>query len=91
MQGYNNFPPNAKGKICYFIRKGPLALTPENMRESLIFGDVSGLPVDDVSVILDDIFYPMLSNPCNQVGWPEVIMKDVDSHVQELRNVLAEV
>lgn len=61
------------------------------MRESLIFGDVSGLPVDDVSVILDDIFYPMLSNPCNQVGWPEVIMKDVDSHVQELRNVLAEV
>lgn len=33
----------------------------------------------------------MLANPSNQVGWPEVIMKDVDSHVQELRNVLAEV
>lgn len=47
--------------------------------------------MDDVSVILDDIFYPMLANPSNQVGWPEVIMKDVDSHVQELRNVLAEV
>ena len=52
---------------------------------------MSAFPIDDVSVILDDVFYPMLSNPNNQIGWPEVIKKDIDSHIQELRNVIAEV
>jgi dynein heavy chain len=52
---------------------------------------MSGSPIDDVSVILDEILYPMLSNPQNQIGWPDVIKKDIDSHIQELRNVIAEV
>lgn len=52
---------------------------------------MSGSPIDDVSVILDEVLYPMLSNPKNQVGWPDVIKKDIDSHIQELRNVIAEV
>ncbi len=52
---------------------------------------MSAFPIDDVSVILDDVFYPMLSNANNQIGWPEVIKKDIDSHIQELRNVIAEV
>jgi hypothetical protein len=33
LQGFNFFPTNAKGKICYFIRKEQTVLTPENMRE----------------------------------------------------------
>lgn len=52
---------------------------------------MSGSPIDDVSVILDEILYPMLSNPKNQAGWPDVIIKDIDSHIQDLRNVIAEV
>lgn len=52
---------------------------------------MSGSPIDDVSVILDEILYPMLTNPKNQIGWPDVITKDIDSHIQELRNVIAEV
>ncbi|XP_070509872.1 dynein beta chain, ciliary-like [Chironomus tepperi] len=86
-----NFPGNSKSKICYFVRKGPVVLTPENMRESLIYGDTSPSPINDLSAILDDIVYPILSNPTNTVGWPEIIKKDVDSHVQELRNIIAEV
>jgi dynein heavy chain len=52
---------------------------------------MSHSPIEDLSVILDEIIYPILSNPANQDNWPEVIKKDVDSHVQELRNVIAEV
>lgn len=61
------------------------------LSQILIFGDMSSSPVNDLSVILDDIVYPILSNPQNQSEWPEVVKKDVDFHVQELRNVIAEV
>jgi dynein heavy chain, axonemal len=57
----------------------------------IIFGDLSPSPVEDISIVLDDIFYPLLSNPANQEQWPDVIKKDIDSHFQELRNVIAEV
>lgn len=61
------------------------------LHQSLVFGDMSGSPIEDLAVVLDEVLYPMLSNPDNQVGWPEIIKKDVDSHFQELRNVIAEV
>lgn len=48
-------------------------------------------PMNDISILLDEVIYPILNNPVNQEGWPEVIKKDVDLHIQELRNVIAEV
>ena len=59
--------------------------------QELIFGDMSSRPINDLSVMVDEIFYPILNNPANQTGWPEVIKKDMDFHLQELKNVVAEV
>ena len=56
-----------------------------------IFGDISPRPVDDLAILVDNVFFPILSNPNNQVGWPVVITNDVTSHMQELRNIVAEV
>lgn len=47
--------------------------------------------MNDLSIMLDNVFYPMLNNPANQEGWPDVIKKDVETHIQDLRNLLAEV
>ncbi|KAG5679915.1 hypothetical protein PVAND_009451 [Polypedilum vanderplanki] len=91
LQPFANFPIGIKSKYCYFVRRATIQLTAENMRHSIIYGDMSPNPINDLSVILDEIVYPILSNPLNQENWPEVIKKDVDSHVQELRNVIAEV
>lgn len=33
----------------------------------------------------------MLTNPLNSVGWPEVVIKDIDNQLQNLRNNIAEV
>lgn len=52
---------------------------------------MSTRPINDLSILLDEIYYPILNNPGNQEGWPEVIKKDVDLHIQDLRNVIAEV
>ncbi|XP_055614548.1 dynein beta chain, ciliary, partial [Uranotaenia lowii] len=56
-----------------------------------MYGDLSANPIDDLAVIADEIFYPIVSNPRNQEGWPDVIKKDVDSHFQDLRNIITEV
>lgn len=60
-------------------------------QQALIFGDMSNRPIQDISILLDDVYYPILKNPKNQEGWPDVIKKDVDAHVQGLRNTIAEV
>lgn len=52
---------------------------------------MSNRPIQDISVLLDDVYYPILKNPKNQENWPDIIKKDVDSHVQGLRNAIAEV
>lgn len=88
---FNVFPNNSKSKVCYFVKKSAIALTVENFRENLIFGEIPPKPMNGISVLLDDIFYPILNNANNQVEWPEVIKKDIDLHVQDLRNAIAEV
>lgn len=48
-------------------------------------------PINDLSILVDEVFYPLLTNESNQRGWPEVIKKDMEIQFQELRNTIAEV
>lgn len=52
---------------------------------------MSPRPIDDLSTIVDEFMLPVLSNPLNQEGWPDVVKKDVEYHIQEFRNIIAEV
>jgi dynein heavy chain, axonemal len=87
----HQFPAATKNKIVYFVKKGPIALTIDNIRKVVIFGNGSPNPINDLSILVDHVFYPMLSNPINRQGWPETIIKDMDFHIQELKNNIAEV
>lgn len=71
--------------ICF--RQKPL----KKYFQVIIFGDMSSKCIDDLSIMVDQIFYPILKNPMNHEGWPEVVCKDVSSQIQELRNTIAEV
>ncbi|GAB0093903.1 hypothetical protein DMENIID0001_090950 [Sergentomyia squamirostris] len=84
--------PTIKSKTCYFIRKTvPCSLTNENYRDNIIFGDTSSRSIEDLAVLVEEVFFPLLSNQLNRIDWPEPIAKDVESHMQELRDVVAEV
>ena len=80
------------------VKKKKFQLVTENnspifllSQQSLVFGDMSPRPVNDISILLDHVYNPILNNPANQDGWPDVISKDIDNHIQDLRNVIAEV
>ncbi|XP_038108194.1 dynein beta chain, ciliary isoform X2 [Culex quinquefasciatus] len=85
------FPTTSKGKRCFFVKICETVLDIDNIREQIMYGDLSAGPIDDLAVIVDEVFYPIISNPRNQDGWPDVIKKDVDSHFQDLRNIITEV
>lgn len=51
---------------------------------------MSPKPINDLSILIDEVFYPLLSNVANQRSWLEVSKNDVDAQFQELRNTIAE-
>lgn len=52
---------------------------------------MSSNTVECLSALVDEVVYPLLSSTFNRQLWPEVIVKDIDSHMQSTRNILAEV
>lgn len=52
---------------------------------------MSPKPINDLSIMIDEVFYPLLSNVNNQRGWLEDSKNDVVAQFQELRNTIAEV
>ncbi|CAH1960837.1 unnamed protein product [Acanthoscelides obtectus] len=88
MTSFNN---QIKQKFTYFIRKKEEAVTMENFRDVLAFGDMAGKPVDELAVLMEGVFVPIISNPKNQRGWPKVVTEDVVSHVRNFKNTVEQI
>lgn len=55
-----------------------------------MYGDLLPNVTDNLSVILDDVIIPVLNNPLNQEGWTSVIVEDMKTESQNLRNAIAQ-
>ncbi|XP_066262344.1 dynein beta chain, ciliary-like [Euwallacea similis] len=88
---FTSFNLQIKQKYTYFIRKKSEAITMENFRSVLTFGDVSGHPIEDLSVLVEGVFLPLMSNSANQVGWPKVVSQDVVTHVRAFKNTIDQI
>lgn len=79
-------------KSCFFIRKSiPLRFTTTNFREYLICGDTtSAHAVEELAILVEEVYHPLLNNRANQSFWPEELRKDVERKVQCLRDVVSE-
>lgn len=85
------FPLNTKQKYTYFVRKKEEMIVEENIAEMLLIGDMSPKPVDELAILIEEVFVPLLMNPKNQVGWPSVVCEDVASKIQNFNNILYQV
>ncbi|XP_020814498.1 dynein beta chain, ciliary-like, partial [Drosophila serrata] len=86
-----NFPVKPRTKVAYFIRSSiPLNLTEENMLDALMIGDLLPNPLANLSVLCDEVFFPLLNNKVNQTGWTSVIANDMKTESQEMRNGIAQ-
>ncbi|XP_018352750.1 PREDICTED: dynein heavy chain 9, axonemal-like [Trachymyrmex septentrionalis] len=78
-------------KTSYFIKKYPVEITKKNYRSVIIPGDMASKPIEELSVLVEEAYVPILSNPKNHKGWPRVIGEDVKKHVYDLRNLICQV
>lgn len=56
----------------------------------ILIGDLLPDLLDTFSVLLNNLFYPVLTNPINQEGWTSVVVDDVKQGVQEMQNAIVE-
>lgn len=87
------FPLNQlKNKGVYFIKKY-LDIVPkdDNIKNFLIFGDLSTRSIDQLSSLVDEIFIPLLSNENNYKNWPDMVAHDVQKHIHSLKSTVHQV
>ncbi|KAG9431525.1 dynein beta chain, ciliary [Apis mellifera carnica] len=81
----------AKRKQSYFLKRKPQVITEDNYKQMLIPGDMAPNPIEELAVLVEQAYVPILSNPKNHVGWPEVVRKDVKKQVYNLRTLIWQV
>ncbi|KAL0116299.1 hypothetical protein PUN28_011253 [Cardiocondyla obscurior] len=84
-------PPTGQAKASYFIKKIPVEITKENYRDIIILGDMALKPIEELSVLIEEAYIPILSNPKNHKGWPSVISEDVKKHIYNFGNAICQI
>jgi dynein heavy chain len=56
------YPNIVKGKLCYFAKKNKEAIGKDlNIKEALIYGDLSYSPLEQMSAILDEVIFLIMA------------------------------
>jgi len=55
-----------------------------------MIGDLLPNALENLSVLCDEVFFPLLNNTVNQDGWTKVIVNDMKTESQEMRNGIAQ-
>ena len=76
-------PSKYKKKAMYFVKTDPVAVTPENINDKVTYGDAGEAPLETLSSVASNVFLPLLTSPGNQVGWPEVLSKEVSDSLHK--------
>ncbi|XP_041102237.1 dynein heavy chain 11, axonemal-like [Polyodon spathula] len=82
-------PANLKNKSVYMIKKrADIIILSDNYKEDLLFGEVSGTLLGQMTDVLEKVLLPVLSNKKNNQKWPHFISQDVNRHVENLKSTV---
>jgi dynein heavy chain len=76
------FPNGNKKRSMYLLKKGRVVT--DKIAQDCVIGDLSGAQLDQLSVVLEEVYMPLLQNNRNVESWPEVVTADVLRHFQKL-------
>ena len=74
---FDTVPGNQKKKMIYFIKPRQVVLTADNCSTEVICGDLSPGILPQLHGATADIYLPLLTNPHNVQGLPEVVISDL--------------
>ena len=80
------YPSQLSKKALYLIKEddAPEVLSPETMGEYITSGDLATAPLDQLSLLGDEVYTPLLKNRRNHAGWPDVVEDDIIRHFHKL-------
>lgn len=76
-------PAKYKKKAMFFVKTDSCTLTPDNMGDKVAYGDTGEAPLETLSSVAMHVFLPLLTSPNNQVGWPDVLSKEVSDSLHK--------
>ncbi|KAJ3220317.1 hypothetical protein HK099_004389 [Clydaea vesicula] len=82
------FPSALKKKSIYFLKNKVGVPLTEKLDVELTMGDLSSNPLEFLSVLLDEVYLPLLTNSKNLENWPEVVANDVLRHFHNLNGAV---
>ena len=80
------FPANHRKKIVYVQKVAETKLSEANMFDEVIVGDLNAPLLESLHGMLRNVYLPIISNPENTRGWPEVAMKAFNDRFQHTLN-----
>ncbi|XP_054638441.1 dynein axonemal heavy chain 11 isoform X2 [Dunckerocampus dactyliophorus] len=80
----NKAPLTAKSNHIYTIKKRAVPINSENYRELLLFGVLSPLPLLQLSIAVEQICVPLLSNRLNHYTWPHLLSEDITRNAESI-------
>lgn len=79
-------PDQIKGKMVLIIRarppkqsskEEPLVIDINNIGQEVVFMEINKAILENLYMICNEVYSPVLSNPLNMVGWSDLVSKDL--------------
>ncbi|KAH0627401.1 hypothetical protein JD844_003041 [Phrynosoma platyrhinos] len=78
-------PSGMKCKVVCITKTTDYIQT-EDFKETLKFSELSETPMEHLMVALEEVILPILSSKTNNGSWPQFISKDMERHVEIMKN-----
>ncbi|XP_078083834.1 dynein axonemal heavy chain 11 [Mustelus asterias] len=79
-----SFPP--KSKMLYIIKNCTGKLSSNDQKDELMLGEILQHPVEHLTVLINEVLVPILSNTNNHLGWPQAVCHDVRKHIEMIKS-----
>ena len=74
---YTTAPASQKKKMMWMLKAEPGQISAKNIAASVMVGDLSPKLLENMHQTLAGVFLPLISNPKNHSGWPEMIAAEL--------------
>jgi dynein heavy chain, axonemal len=81
----DNSPPVSLGKkkSLYFLKTISSSVNDSNLKTAVVCGEMGAPPLEQLLTVAQEVYFPLLTNPKNQEGWPEVITKEITENLHK--------
>nr|XP_020145462.1 dynein heavy chain 11, axonemal [Microcebus murinus] len=86
LEATREIPRDAKHKLVYIAKKITESIGVNDFSQMVLFGELPASLLGHVSVFLDEILVPVLSNKNNHTSWSCFTSQDMECHIEVVKN-----